>query len=218
MRKLLLLTIVLFVCFASCQPASLQPFDSALPDPQIQSEAATPIVAPTVGTADATSEYTQAQTENALSYVPETYQVESIGLVMQYPQGWMVDESVFGSRAYGANLTSWEYPPGQLDEVPDGETILSVTVYAWDPKGDLDAYIQTRMKGAWTDSGIEVIKEEELNLGVDHRAVSFTIRNTTAGQDAFFLVTLAGDAYMVLSGSGDLALLEEIAKTARFTS
>lgn len=128
----------------------------------------------------------------------------------------MVDEGVLGSRAFGASLTSWQHPAGQIDQVPEGESTLSLIVYQWDPKNDLDAYLQTRMRDAWTASGIQILSEEEVSLGGDQRAVTFIVSNEAGVEEAFFLVTLAGDQYLVLSGTGDLELLKEIALTGRF--
>jgi hypothetical protein len=46
--------------------------------------------------------------------------------------------------------------------------------------------------------------------------VTFIVSNEAGVEEAFFLVTLAGDQYLVLSGTGDLELLKEIALTGRF--
>lgn len=168
---------------------------------------------PAPGSADA-----QEEIARDLSFTPAVYRIEEIGFELQYPQEWMLDEGVLGSRAFGASLTSWEHPAGQIDQVPEGESILSVTVYQWDPKNDLDAYVQTRMRDAWSASGIQILSEEVIPLGGDQRSVTFTVRNETDMEEAFFLVTLAGDQYLVLSGSGDLELLKEIALTGRFAN
>ncbi len=130
----------------------------------------------------------------------------------------MVDEAVLGSRGYGAAITSWQHPAGEIDNVPQGESILSVTVYLWDPKGDLGAYIQTHMRDNWSASGVKILDEEEVSLGGDHPAVVFMIRNSSTNDESLVLVTLAGENYLVISGSGDLPLLKEIALTGRFTN
>lgn len=163
-------------------------------------------------------EIIQEETSADLSYAPKIYRIEEIGFEIQYPIDWMVDEGVLGSRAFGASLTSWQHPAGQIEEVPEGETITSVTIYQWDPKNVLDAYIQTRMRDAWSASGIQILSEEEIILGGDREAMIFTVRNEADMGEAFFLAALAGDDYLVLSGSGDLGLLKEIALTGRFTN
>jgi hypothetical protein len=72
------------------------------------------------------------------------------------------------------------------------------------------------MRGAWSASGIQILSEEEVTLGGDQRAVVLMVRSEADLEEAFFLATLAGDEYLVLSGSGDLELLKEIALTGRF--
>ncbi|MCP5101652.1 MAG: hypothetical protein GY943_39410 [Chloroflexi bacterium] len=143
-----------------------------------------------------------------------TYQDEDAGFELDYPASWTADSpQVVGSRGNIANITSWERPPGELFEtVPANGTFMSVGVYLWDPKNDLDAYIATR-KQAWSASGFDIVLEKELTLGEDWRAVRFMI--TTPEELTFFLTTTIGERYLVLSGSGDLDMLMEIAQTLR---
>ena len=208
MKKLFLLPLIFL--FASCSGAGSVKINADLPEPSVESEDST-IVDPAPESADE-----QEEIASILSFIPEIYRLDEIGFELQYPQGWMVDEGVLGSRASGATLTSWQPPAGQIDQVPEGESTLSVTVYHWDPKNDLDAYIQTRMRGAWSASGIQILSEEEILLDGDQRAVAFTVRSEADLEEALFLATVAGDQYLVLSGTGDLALLKEIALTGRF--
>jgi hypothetical protein len=208
MKKSFLIPLVFL--FASCSTAGSDTVKADLPEPSVESDDST-LVDPAPESADA-----QEEIVSDLSFTSETYRMDEIGFELQYPQGWMVDEGVLGSRAIGASLTSWQHPAGQIDQIPEGESILSVTVYQWDPKNDLDAYLQTRMRGAWSASGIQILSEEELVLESGQRAVRFTVRNESDGEEAFFLVTLAGDQYLVLSGSGDLELIKEIAQTGKF--
>lgn len=197
----------------SCRSNEIQGSTPDLPAPQVDSDLSTSIPEQPAISNDGSDEENSAKQANQLNFASELFRIDAIGLELQHPQGWMVDEIVLGSRAYAVNLTSWQYPAGQFEEVPEGESILSVTVYQWDPKGDLDAYIQTRLIDVWAVSGIQITREEEWLLGGDHRAVAYTIRNEVTRDEAFFLATLAGDDYLVLSGSGDLPLLEEIART-----
>jgi hypothetical protein len=208
MKKIFLLPIVFL--FASCSTAGSDTVKADLPEPSVESKDSILV--------DPASESADAREENArhLSFTPAVYRIEEISFELQYPQEWMVDEGVLGSRAFGASLTSWQHPAGQIDQVPEGESTLSLIVYQWDPKNDLDAYLQTRMRDAWTASGIQILSEEEVSLGGDQRAVTFIVSNEADVEEAFFLVTLAGDQYLVLSGTGDLELLKEIALTGRF--
>jgi hypothetical protein len=198
MKKIFLIPLIFL--FISCQVAGSDTVKADLPEPSAESEDA------------------QEEIVSGLSFTPAVYQIEEIGFELRYPQEWMVDEGILGSRAFGATITSWQHPAGEVDQVPDNETILSITIYQWDPKNDLDAYVQTRMRDAWSASGIQILTEEEITLDGDHSAVAFTVRSEADLEEAFFLVALAGDEYLVLSGSGDLELLKEIALTGKFAN
>lgn len=89
---------------------------------------------------------------------------------------------------------------------------MDVNVLLWDPKNDLDAYIAVR-KQAWSASGFDILSEEETMLTGEWRAARFWIQ--APEEQAFFLITTLGERYLVLSGSGDLKLLDEISRTLR---
>ncbi len=149
-----------------------------------------------------------------LSFDAATYRDDSAGFMLDYPAAWTADApQAGGDRGYFAQITSWPRNPGELpDSVPAGETILSITVLLWDPKNDLDAFSATRKEG-WTASGYEVLDEQELTFAGDRQAFRYKIR--TPEVTTLFLFTTIGDRYLVLSGSGDLALLSEIVGTLR---
>lgn len=195
---------------SACTPFSAKSPAEPLPDPAVSEQTAEPLPAepPEV------TESPQILPAGELSFSPEIYQNADTGFTLRYPRSWMVEESIFGSRASGAVFTSWQHPAGQIEPIPADGSILSATFYQWDPKNDLDAYVQTRMKDAWAASGIKVLSEEAVQLAGNRRAALFTVRSEADGEEAFFLATLAGGDYVVLSGTGDLALLREIALTA----
>lgn len=212
MKKLVLLSSIFLL--AACSFNSETAYRTDLAEPKMLRD--DPAITEPAPNSDTTIEPKAAPTE--LSYSSAIYRLDDIGFELQYPQDWMADAMNFGSRASGATFTSWQHSAGQIDLVPEGESILSLTVYHWDPKNDLDAYLQTRMRDAWAASGIQILSEEGLVLKSGQRAVQFIVRNQADGAQAYFLVTLAGDQYLVLSGSGDLVLLEEIALTGRFNN
>ena len=82
---------------------------------------------------------------------------------------------------------------------------MDATVQLWDPKGDLQAFVDQRMM-AWDASGIGVASEESWTLSDGRPARAFVVAGMDGAQGYFFLTTI-GDKYLVLSGSGDLALL-----------
>lgn len=149
-----------------------------------------------------------------LAFVATTYRDEAAGFEFDYPAGWAFDSGEQHSRGYYVQFYSWDWQPGdQIDSLPEGETILSVTVQLWDPKNNLEAFIDQR-KLAWDSSGISILSEERLFLAGDRPAAQFIVQGVDGAQ-TFFLLTTNGDNYLVLSGNGSLNLLAEIAHTVR---
>lgn len=143
-----------------------------------------------------------------------TYRDEVAGFAFDYPAGWVVGPIEQYARGGITAFTSWQRPADVLpDEAPAGETRMDATVQLWDPQGDLPAFIEQR-RTAWDASGIEILSEAEWALSDGRPAQAFVISAVDGAQAYFFLTTL-GDKYLVLSGSGDLALLEAIARTVR---
>jgi len=137
----------------------------------------------------------------ALSFEASTYQNEANGFEFEYPIEWDVTEQVFGPRGSGAQFFS------------EGELIFSATVYLWDPKNDLDAYINIRKQG-WSSSSA-VVSEEELFLENGRRASQFEIQGPD-GSSIYSLLTEVGENYLELTGSVELVEFGEIAQTLRF--
>lgn len=143
-----------------------------------------------------------------------TYRNETSGFEFDYPAGWTVGPDEQYSRGGITAFTSWERPTDVLPgEAPPGETRFDATVQVWDPKGDLEAFVAQRML-AWDASGIAVQSQEEWLLSDGRPARAFIVAGSD-GAEAYFFLTTIGDDYLVLSGSGDLALLAEIAHTVR---
>ena len=123
---------------------------------------------------------------------------------------WTLDpSSQVGVRGAQALLLS----PGTTPEtVADGGTRVSVTVYLWDPKHDLDAYVAQR-KVAWDASGFAASQEETWQLADGRTVYSFSVR--TPDVPTLYLLTTVGEDYLVMTGDGDLTLFREIAHTLR---
>jgi len=96
--------------------------------------------------------------------------------------------------------------------LPEGETRVNATIYQWDPKNDLSAFVANQ-KSAWDASGFTVLEEEPLVLELGLPAVRFTVQTPEANM--VFLVTALEDQYLVLSGEGDLELVKEIVQRVR---
>lgn len=210
MLRLLRLSLLLAFILAACAPTSTPaPTDPPALPTVPPTPAATPTTEPTSAIIPSATP-TTAQ----LSFEPATYQDEGAGFELDYPSSWTADPPlVGGDRGYFAQITSWSRTPGELPEtVPAGESVLSITVLLWDPKNALDAFVDVRKEG-WASSGFEILSEEERTLTGDWRALQFLIRSPE--DESLFLVTTVGERYLVLSGSGDLDLLVEIAGTLR---
>jgi hypothetical protein len=147
----------------------------------------------------------------AAPFDAETYTDEEAGFAFEYPTGWTVNEMVIGSRGAQVQFLS---APGLAEAaaIPAGETRLTATIYQWDPKNDLDAYVQ-HWKDAWSGSGFTVLDEQALTLELGLPAVEFTVQ--TPESQVVFLVTALQDQYLVLSGEGDLELAKQIMERLR---
>ena len=211
MKRLTLAVLVMVLWLASCsapQPtpvpeASPRPVESAdngMPIPDADGPAPTEMVAVPEGKIP------------AASFESQTYINEEVGFALDYPTGWTVTESMTGDRGSQTLLLS---APGIADlaELPEGATRVAVTVYEWDPRNDLAAFVDSR-KTAWDASGFTVLEENDLVLDLGLAAKGFMIQ-TMDGKQAPFLFAAVGDRYVSISGEGDLALVKEIALRLR---
>ena len=141
----------------------------------------------------------------SISFDSAVYRDEVSGFELQYPSSWILPEGgELGSR--GSVM--------QLSEA--GELRLDIVVLQWDPKNDLNAFVDAR-KQAWSASGFTLMTEEQITLQDGRPAASFELK-TPEGDQAFFFFTSLGDRYLQLSGGGDLALLAQISRTVRLLS
>ncbi len=144
----------------------------------------------------------------------KTYLDTTNNFEFDYPAGWAFDSGEQHSRGYYVQFYSWDWQPGEIVETtPTGETILSVTVNYWDPKNDLEAFVDQRKLG-WDSSGASILSEERILLDGERPAVQFTVQGIDGAQ-AFFLFTTIGEQYLTFSGNGNLDLLADIAHTLR---
>jgi hypothetical protein len=147
----------------------------------------------------------------APSFEAQTYINETVGFALEYPAGWTVNEMVIGER--GTQIQFLSAPEvADMPVVAGGATRVNATIYQWDPKNDLAAYV-AHWKSAWEASGFTLVEEQPLTLELGLPAVQYTIQTPDA--DVVFLVTAIGDRYLVLSGEGDLELVKEIVQRVR---
>jgi len=147
----------------------------------------------------------------ATSFEAQTYINDEAGFALDYPAGWTVNEVAVGSR--GTQVQFLSSPEiAELATVPEGATRVNATLYQWDPKNDLTAFVANQ-KTAWEASGFTILDEEQLVLELGLPAVKFTVQ--TAEANVVFLVAALEDQYLVLSGEGDLDLVNEIIQRVR---
>jgi len=148
------------------------------------------------------------------SFEAATYRDQSLGFEFDYPASWTVDgPAAAGDRADVVQFTSWAHAPGDISaETPAGGTRMTATVWQWDPKNDLEAFVANR-QAAWEASGITVLSEERRDIAAGWPGIAFVIQ--APDEQAYFFFTVVGDRYFSLSGSGNLSLLAEIGRTVR---
>jgi len=146
-----------------------------------------------------------------VSFVPAIYIDEVNGFELDYPSGWSLSPNTqIGSRGSQAGL----YSPGATAErLPQGATRVNITVYLWDPKNDLAAYVEHR-KTACEAGGSSIVTGAKGDLRDGRKEMHYTVQ-APDGAQAFFLFTTLGEQYLEISGEGDLARIEEIARTLR---
>lgn len=145
------------------------------------------------------------------SFESQTYINEEAGFALDYPAGWTVNEMVVGPR--GTEIQFLSSPEiAELATLPDGATRVNATIYQWDPKSDLAAFVANQ-KIAWEASGFTILEEEPLVLELGLPAVRFSLQTPEA--NVVLLIVALEDQYLVLSGEGDLDLVNEIVQRLR---
>jgi hypothetical protein len=141
----------------------------------------------------------------------QLYVSQKGGFALDYPEGWTVQETVVGER--GTEILFVSKPDlAEAETRPPGETRLAATIYQWDPKNDLPAYIETR-KTAWEASGFTILEEQTLTLEMGLSAEQILVQ--TPGGQVLYLITALNDQYLVLAGEGDLELASQIVQRLR---
>jgi len=135
------------------------------------------------------------------------------GYTFDYPSAWMLDGIVLGSRAPGGyQITSWQHEPGLVSEtLPDG-TAINIVLQLWDPKGDLPAFVAQQSR-VWDIPEREIVFEEAVTLADGRPAHEFLVK--TEGQEGYTLFTTLGENYLVVSGTGDIEAIRQVAWSLR---
>lgn len=215
MKRTLLVLPWMLIFLAACMspsatnlPAPVESTQSVVTELAASPTSAAPIA---VSSEPSSTEAPSSPKLPAASFEAQTYINETAGFALDYPSGWTVKEMVVGDR--GSQVQFLSAPEiADLATLPDGATRVNATIYKWDPKNELAAYI-AHWKSAWEGSGFKILDEKQLTLELGLPASIFTVQ--TPDSTAVFLVTVLGDQYLVLSGEGNLDLVREIVQRVR---
>jgi hypothetical protein len=139
------------------------------------------------------------------------YSDETNGFKLDYPADWtLVPNTRIGSRGSQAQLFS---PGTSVDALAAGGTRITLTIYDWDPKNNLKAYVDQR-KTAFESSGSTIAQEVSGNLADGREEVHF-ILTSPDNESSFVMITTIGERYLQIAGDGNLDLVAAIANTLR---
>lgn len=158
---------------------------------------------------------TDVPTEAAPTFEATTFTDSAGRFSFQYPESWVVLGGETGSRGDYVQIASWEPDGAELENLPRGESLLQVSVYQWDPKGDLNARLEMR-RTALTNSGIQIAEEEVVRVPSGPDGVR--MRLVSNGEESLVYFFAVGDEYLELSGQGDLQLLDAVMRTFSYGS
>lgn len=171
MRLFALIIFVSVILLATCSapelaPALLETEVPALPTASLQPTNAELPPTPT--------EAVPSPKLPARSFESQTYINESAGFALEYPAGWSVNEAVIGPRGTQVQFLSTP-ETAELARLPEGETRVTATLYQWDPKNDLAAFV-AKQKNVREASGFTILEEEQLMLELGLPAVRLTVQ------------------------------------------
>ncbi len=199
MKKTIFVSMFLMVALGACAPravvtpvpqATLAPVENTMPVPP----------------ATATEKVVERKI-TAPAFEAQAYVNQSAGFALDYPAQWTVKETLTGDRGSQSVLLS-SPEIADLETLPAGATRVAITLYQWDPKNDLAAFVESRKLG-WSASGFTVVEEEPITLDLGLAAIRFTVQ-TADGHTVPFLFAALNNQYISISGEGDQALIKEI--------
>lgn len=196
---------------AACavQPAP-QPALPPAPDQPIQSTpAAEAAQAGTTGTE------LGAGTDSDWLIDAQTYRDDAVGFEVRYPAGWdLIDvapEVKQNSLGYAVTLNSWPRQEAGGGGIPEGGSKIDILVNRSAPANPADAAAIRRDELAQDPSNLTISNEDEIALGVGLPATRWEVEGPMG--KTVEIVTATNGYTVIFSGMGDLALVEEIART-----
>jgi hypothetical protein len=209
-HKMVLVFVALVL--TGCAPARLAAATPSENTAQTAAPTAVPATLPApTAVPTALSTPTSEPTAAPFPLSPTPYRDEANGFELDYPAGWTITPNQgIGSRGSQAQILS----PGTTAEgLAPGGTRVSITIYQWDPKNDLAAYVAQR-RTAWDGGGYTIIQAGSGVLSDGRNEMHFVVEAADQ-QQAYFLFTMLGENYLQIAGDGDLGLIKDIALTFR---
>ncbi len=143
-----------------------------------------------------------------------TYWDEDLGFAFDYPGDWAVAYQEGQSRGRFFQFAREDFQPDpDAGGLPVEEILLQVTILNWDPKWELEVFLEVRRQ-AWDSSGIEVLSEKRWSWDGEIPAATFILKGVD-GQQSLIIFTYAGDRYLTFSTTDDFQVVEDAARTLR---
>ncbi len=145
------------------------------------------------------------------------YRDNITGFELDIPSHWSLtpvdNQAMVNSVIYTATFHSWTPIGGGSEGVPAGETKIDITVIKNNP-ADADAALELR-KQEFANAGLnqEILSEETWTLDNNLLAARLVVSGNQ-GESAEIVTAINGST-IVLSGVGDYALFDAIARTLR---
>lgn len=189
MKKLLVLLLAASLTLSACSLGG-----SAEQTPTEEPQAVIPEAQPTA-----------AQPASA-PFESQTYINQLEGFMLDFPVTWVAREILVGET--GSQVVFVSSPDLiEAPQIPAGQARVFVNVYQWDPKNDLPAYVQ-KTKDGWAGSGFTIQDEQTVTLDSGMVAVRLIVQTPTVGIP--LLITTLGEKYIVMSGEGDLQMVDSV--------
>ena len=196
-------------------PTLALPTAFVLPYPVLEQPvpaAPTPVPSPTAAPPPA-----EPPTAEPAAAPTTVYENRYAGFALDYPAGWGlvdVDEEIkMGGGPYTASLTSWQPGEGGIEGVPEGGTKLDITVIASGATDLQDAVTRHRQQMFTPGLQEEILSEETWELAGGWQALRWHLRSQF-GEVVVVIAAVNGNT-LILSGLGDFAVCDQIARTLR---
>ena len=161
---------------------------------------------------------TGATNPPAVGFGPRaTYEDEVAGVAVEYPEGWHVidveDAAKENSTAYGVSFFSFEPEGAGGEGIPQGETKFDLVVMDTEATSLEEAIAERKTAMAENEPPEAILSEERWTLAGGLEAVRWTVEGPHA--TALVLLTYVDGRIVMISGLGDLGLVDAIARTLR---